>query len=414
MKTTEITLTVSDKKSRLLTILILGLLTAIVPFSIDMYLPGFTDIAKTYNSTTTKVALSLSSFFIGMGIGQLMYGPLLDRFGRKAPLFAGLSLYLLASVACAWAPSIDTLIAARFVQAMGGCAATIAATAMVRDLFAAQDSARVFSYLMLVLSVSPLLAPTTGSLLSSTLGWRSIFIVLSAITALIFVLSYFFLPKTRGADDRYSLKPAAILRNYRSVFRHAYFNIYALIGAITFAGLFVYIASSPGIFMEQYRLSQKQYGLLFAFLASGLILASQINTLLLKRFSSEKIISASFVLQLTVTALYFVLAKATAPSMELTIGFLFLFLSAAGLLMPNATALAMKPFEENAGSASALLGFVQMSLGSVATVVIGLLNIQSSLLMVVCMAGGSAIGMLLLLFSGKRARPKTLSLWAIN
>ncbi|RYZ21934.1 MAG: Bcr/CflA family efflux MFS transporter [Chitinophagaceae bacterium] len=414
MKTPQTAVAVAEQKSKLLTIIILGLLTAVVPFSIDMYLPGFTDIARTYNTTTTKVALSLSSFFIGMGIGQLLYGPLLDRFGRKRPLFAGLTLYLLASFACAWAPSIDLLIGARFVQAMGGCAATIAATAMVRDLFAAQDSAKVFSYLILVLSVSPLLAPTTGSLLTSTLGWRSIFFALSIVTALIFVLSYFYLPQAKGPDHRYSLQPRAILKNYGAVLRHAYFNIYALIGAIAFAGLFVYIASSPGIFMEQYHLTQKQYGLLFAFLASGLILASQVNTLLLKRFSSEKIISISFALQLVIAVLYFGLAKAAAPTMALTIGFLFLFLSATGLVMPNATALAMKPFEENAGSASALLGFVQMSLGSIATVVIGILNIQSSLLMVACMSGGSAIATLLLMLSGKRGRAKTLNMWAIN
>jgi DHA1 family bicyclomycin/chloramphenicol resistance-like MFS transporter len=187
-----------------------------------------------------------------------------------------------------------------------------------------------------------------------------------------------------------------------------------VICAISFAGLFIYIASSPGIFMEQYRLSQKQYGLLFAFLASGLILASQVNTVLLKRFSSEGIIRTSFVLQLAIAALYFLIAKATAPSMELTIGFLFLFLAACGLVMPNATALAMKPFEENAGSASALLGFIQMSLGSVATVVIGILSIQSSLLMVLCMTGGSAIGMLLLVLTRKNGRPKAMSVWAIN
>lgn len=400
-------------RNKFLTILILGLLTAVVPFSIDMYLPGFTDIAQTFGTPVSKVALSLSSFFAGMGVGQLLYGPLLDRFGRKQPLYIGLLLYCLASVGCAFAPSIDSLIGLRFVQALGGCAATIAATAMVRDLFPPQENAKIFSVLILVLSVSPMLAPTAGSYLAVAFGWQSIFFLLTILIGLIVTGVYFFLPESKGADESYSLQFAAIRRNYAQVLKQSYFTVYAFVSSIAFAGLFTYIASSPGIFMQHFHLTQKQYGLLFAFLASGLIIASQINTLLLKRFKSEDIVKAAFLAQVVVTAVFLALVLADVNTLGTTVGLLFPFLASAGLIMPNATSLAMKPFDQNAGSASALLGFIQMGLGSIITVVIGLLNIQSVLPMVLCMLGGSLSGMALLRWSSALFRPKQLSVWAI-
>nr|AIA13594.1 MgtE intracellular N domain protein [uncultured bacterium] len=285
------------KQKRLISILLLGLLTAIVPFSIDMYLPGFPDIAKSMGTTVTKISLSLSSFFIGTGLGQLMYGPLLDRFGRKKPLYAGLLLYCIASLGCAFSTEIDTFILLRFIQALGACSATIAATAMVRDLFPPEENAKIFSFLILVLSASPMLAPTMGSYLSTSLGWSSIFIVLAILIITIFLGVFFFLPESKGADKGYSLRVSSILKSYGAVLRESYFTIYAFLGAIAFASLFTYIASSPGVFMEHFGLTQKQYGWLFAGMASGLILASQINTLLLKYYRSERIILGALILQ---------------------------------------------------------------------------------------------------------------------
>jgi DHA1 family bicyclomycin/chloramphenicol resistance-like MFS transporter len=204
------------------------------------------------------------------------------------------------------------------------------------------------------------------------------------------------LPETKGADPSYSIKPSAIIKSYRQVISQSYFSIYAGISSLSFAGLFIYIASSPGIFMQQYGLTQKQYGLLFAFLASGLIIASQINTFLLRRYRSETIIKTAFLIQLAVTMLFLSLMTVNFNNLVTTVGMLYLFLGAAGLIMPNATALAMKPFDANAGSASALLGFIQMGLGSIFTIVIGLLNIQSALPMVVCMMGASGFALLVL------------------
>jgi DHA1 family bicyclomycin/chloramphenicol resistance-like MFS transporter len=367
------------KKRRFVTIILLGLLTAIVPFTIDMYLPGFPDIAKSMNTTVSKVALSLSSFFVGMGIGQLIYGPLLDRFGRKKPLYAGLILYCITSVGCALVGSIEVLIVLRFIQAVGACSATISATAMVRDIFRPEENAKIFSFLILVLSASPMLAPSIGSYFTTAFGWPSIFIVLTILIIIIFLGVVFYLPESKGADKEYSLKIGSIISNYRAVLSEFYFVMYALLSGIGFAGLFAHIASSPGVFMEHFALTQKQYGLLFAFLASGLIGTSQINTVLLKKYESEKIITVALVLQAFFSGVLLLVSILRLENLWVTISLLFLYLSTIGLVMPNATALSMRPFERNTGSASALLGFIQMGLGSLATIFVGLLNIKTVL-----------------------------------
>ena len=179
---------IMTKRTYFIYVLILGSLTALAPFSIDMYLPGFGEIARSLGTSVARVALSLSSFFIGISLGQLLYGPLLDRYGRKKPLYAGLVLYLVATFVCMQAKDMDTLIILRFIQAVGSCAATVAAMAMVRDLFGAKESARVFSLLLLVLGASPMIAPTAGGYIVTTWGWRVIFLVLLILGALIFLI----------------------------------------------------------------------------------------------------------------------------------------------------------------------------------------------------------------------------------
>ena len=367
------------KQRKFLTILLLGFLTAVVPFSIDMYLPGFPDIARSLHTTVSKVALSLSSFFIGIAIGQLLYGPILDRFGRKVPVYAGLLFYCITSVCCMFAQSIEVLIALRFVQAIGACSAAVAAIAMVRDLFLPEESAIIYSYLMLGLSASPMLAPTIGGYITESFGWQAIFTVLTVLIAVILAGVFFFLPESKGADKSHSLQISSIARGYRTVMNESYFVIYAFVGAIGFAGLFIYIAASPAIFMGNYSLSQQQYGFLFAFIASGLIAASQINNLLLKRYSSEQIITSVLIIQVLIGALLLLLTLLKLIDFWLLAGLLFCFLAPAGFIMPNGSALAMLPFTQNAGSAAALLGFIQMGMGSLATILIGMLEIKTVL-----------------------------------
>src|SRR6478609_7808919 len=206
-----------DKKSYFNIILILGLLTAIGPFSIDMYLPAFPAIAKGLNTDVAQVMLSLSSFFIGISVGQLVYGPLLERFGRKKPLYVGLTIYLFASVGCAMATSVNALILFRLLQALGGCAGMVASRAVIRDLFEVKDNAKIFSSLMLVVAVSPIIAPTLGGYITSILGWQYVFVMLIIVALVILIGVYFLLPESRKPDPNFSLKPRPIVKNFMSI-----------------------------------------------------------------------------------------------------------------------------------------------------------------------------------------------------
>jgi MFS transporter, DHA1 family, multidrug resistance protein len=395
--------------NRFLTILLLGLLTTVVPFSIDMYLPAFPDIAKALGTNVSKVALSLSSFFMGIGIGQIIYGPLLDRFGRRYPMYIGLVLYCIASIACASTDSIEMLIVFRFVQALGACSATVAATAMVRDFFPPEENAKIFSFLMLVLSISPMLAPTIGSYISYTLGWAYIFVILTILIVLILIGVIFFLPQSRKGDKSISLRPVSIMKGYLTVIKEPYFYFFATIGGIAFGSLFTYISSSPGIFIEIYGLSQGQYGILFAVIAFGVIMATQVNNALLKYYKSERIILFSLIIQIVIGGLLLIISLAGYNQFWLLTSLLFVYLSSIGLIMPNASALTMKNFAENAGSASALMGFFQMGIGALATFGIGLINLQPTLAMLILIFGLSILGFVLSLFSLKLLKnsPKT-------
>lgn len=374
-------------KNRNLTIIILGTLSAIGPFSIDMYLPGFPAIAADLHTTVAQVSLSLSSFFIGISAGQLLYGPLLDRYGRKKPLYTGVALYVLASLGCAFVDSVDSLIILRFFQAIGGCAGMVAARAVVRDLFPVQESARVFSTLMLVIGVSPIIAPTLGGYLAAHFGWQYIFLTMGIMGALILVAIYLALPESREPDPYLSLRPKPILSGFINVLKQPQFYTYALTGSIASAGLYAYIAGSPYVFMEIYEVSEQQYGWIFALIAFGLIGSSQVNSLLLKKNNkSESIIRVALFCQ-SVTGLL-LLAGAITGLLNLlsTILLIFVFLCCQGYTFPNTSALALAPFSKNAGSASALLGGIQMGMGALATVFVSIFSNHTAIPMAAAMA----------------------------
>ncbi len=378
--------------------MILGTLTALGPFSIDMYLPGFPAIAQDLKTTTAEVALSLSSFFVGISAGQLLYGPLLDRFGRKKPLYFGLGVYVLSSVACALATSIDALVILRFVQAVGSCAAGVAAVAMVRDLFPVEDSAKVFSLLMLVVGVSPMIAPTVGGYVTVAFGWQSVFLILAGMGAGIFAAVYFGLPESSKPDPTLSLKPRPILTNFLAVIRIPQFLTYALAGAVSFSGLLTYVSGSPLLFMEIFKVGEKTYGWIFAFLSVGLIGASQVNSIMHRKFRSEQIIRVAILFQVLVGLFLFFGTIFDWLGLYGTIAVLFTFLCCLGFTFPNASALSMAPFSKNAGSASALMGAIQMGLGALATVILSIFNDQTAVPMAAIMAGSAFLSLLILLF----------------
>ena len=373
-------------KRKFYIILILGMLTAIGPFSIDMYLPAFPDIARGLHTSIAKVMLSLSSFFIGISVGQLIYGPLLERFGRKNPLYFGLGIYLLASVGCALAGSVNALIAFRLLQALGGCAGMVASRAIVRDIFEVKENAKIFSTLMLVVAVSPIIAPTLGGYVTAILGWRYVFAMLIIVALLILIGIYFLLPESRKPNPNFSLKPAPLLKNFLGVLRHPQFYTYALTGAVGYAGLSAYISGSPHVFMEIFHVSERQYGWIFALLAMGLITASQINNLLLRNYTSVQVVKYALIGQSIVGLVLAFITVMGWTDLFIIIFLIFLFLSCQGFIFPNASALSLAEFGHNAGSASALMGAIQMSIGAGASALVSVLQNPTPLPMTAVMA----------------------------
>ncbi|MCF0073547.1 multidrug effflux MFS transporter [Dyadobacter sp. CY261] len=390
-----------SKKTYFFLILILGSLTALGPFSIDMYLPGFPAIARDLNTTAAKVSLTLSGYFVGISLGQLLYGPLLDRFGRKKPLFIGLAVYILASAGCAMAATVEQLIVLRIIQAIGSCAATVASVAMVRDLFPVSENAKVFSLLLLVVGFSPMIAPTAGGYVTDAFGWHAVFMILTVMGIAIFIATALWLPDSYKPDKTLSLKPKPIIKNFLEVLREPQFYTYSITGAIAFAGLFAYVSGSPIVFMEVFHIEGKVYGWIFAFLSIGFIGSGQVNTLMLRRFTSEQIVNVALICQAIIGLTFLAAALTDVLTLTSTLVFLFLFLCCVGYTFPNAAALSLAPFTRNAGSASALMGAFQMGAGTLISIAISLFEKPSILPMVTAMAVSATLALIVLVV-GKR------------
>ena len=397
-------MTTQPTKSNGLIILILGMLTAIGPLSIDMYLPGFSVIADDLYTTIEKVGFSLSSFFIGICVGQLLSGPLLDRFGRKKPLYVGLIIYIFASIGCGVSDSVEMLIFFRFIQAIGGCVGMVAPSAVVRDLFPVEQSARVFSMLILILGVSPILAPTFGGYMVAAWGWKPIFFVLAVITAIILTIVFFFLPESKKADPNYSLKPAAILGNFKEVLKQKQFTTYAISGNFVSAALFAYLAGSPFVFMELHGVHQQTYGWIFALIAAGLITSSQINNLLLKNYKSDRILRTVITIQASLGIIMWIGSATHLFNLYSLIAIMMLFLSCQGFIFPNAAAMAMAPFTKHTGSAAALMGAFQMAMGALASALVGLFFNETIMPMVTVMLVFCLTGFTLLMIGQNRLK----------
>lgn len=400
--------TAITKKKYIKLILILGSLTALGPFSIDMYLPGFAGIAKDLNTSVANVSMTLSSYFIGISAGQLLYGPLLDRFGRKRPLFIGLIVYILASLGCVFVTDIDTFIGLRFVQAVGSCAATVASVSMVRDLFPVKDIPKVFSMLMLVVGLSPMLAPTIGGYITADYGWHTVFFILMCMGIVILIASQIVLPNTYLPDTSISLKPRPIITNFIKIIKEPQFYTYAFAGAIAFSGLFTYVAASPIVFMDIFKVDAKTYGWIFAFMSLSFISASQVNSLLLRKFKSEQMIFGALISQTFIVILFLILSINDLLGLYGTIIMLFLFLACLGISNPNTAGLTLAPFARNAGSASALMGAIQLGLGAFVSFAVGIFVDNSVVPMVIIMTITTILAMIILIF-GRRNIKRTIT-----
>lgn len=377
-------------------ILLLGFLTAFGPLSIDTYLPALPSLAENLNTDFKMAQLSLSSYFIGLAIGQIFYGPFTDRFGRKIPLYFGIAIYCLSSLICAMASSIEILIFFRFVQALGACAGVVVTRAIVRDVYGGQGAARIFSILILIMGVAPIVAPLIGGYIAVHFGWRYIFVFLALMSFICVTGIYFFMEETHHGNRQ----KTKVIKNYLTILGHRDFlrNTYA--GGIAQSGMFAYIAGSSYVFIEVFSVKPENFGYIFGTNALGLILCSQINGKLLKKYSPEKILNIIFPILFLLGAIL-IITSFTVSSLFFVWLPIFIFMSFLGMTFPNTTALALEKEGERAGSASALLGTIQYGLAAVVTAVMSLFSNAGSMPMLFVMGACAILSSLIFYFTKK-------------
>lgn len=375
--------------------LVLGLLSAIGPFAIDMYLPALPTIGQSLGASMGAVQASLMAFFVALGIGQIIYGPVSDMVGRKAPLYFGLLLFAAGSVGCALAPDIHTLVVLRFVQGLGACAGMVIPRAVVRDLHTGHDAARLMSLLMLVFSVSPILAPLAGSFLIEAFGWRSVFWAVLVAAALGLVLLATSLPETRPAAERLGSSVGSALKAYGVLLRDRHYLGLVLIGAFGISSFFAYLANSSFVLIDHYGLTPRQYSLAFAANAASFIGISQFTGRLGRRFGLVPLVRAAVAGYAAVMVLLLALQLGGVERLEVLIALLFVGYGFLGLVVPTTAVLALEEHGAIAGTASALMGTLQFMTGALVMAVVGLFVNGTALPMVVGIAGAAVMALLL-------------------
>jgi DHA1 family bicyclomycin/chloramphenicol resistance-like MFS transporter len=386
-------------------IVVLGLLVAIGPLTIDMYLPALPTIAAQLHASAAAAQLTLTGTLFGLAIGQLAIGPFSDAVGRRTPLIAGVALHIIASLLCAVAPGIAVLGALRVLQGLGMAAAAVVASAVVRDRFSGDLAAKTFSRLFLVMGVAPILAPTLGSQLLRLTSWRGVFIALAVLGAGILALAVLALPETLPPAKRRRGGFAGTLADYRNLLRDRVFLGLVVVAGFSVASLFSYVSGSSFVYQEQYGLNAQQFGLLFGAGAAAFILSSQLNVRLLNRYSSQQILTAALMSgSLGGLALLFFAATGFGGLATIVVS-VWVVLGAGGLAIPNAPALALTRHGEAAGTAAALLGAAQFGLGAIVAPAVGAIG-TGALAMSVVVAGSMVSALTVLLIT---ARPSQLA-----
>jgi DHA1 family bicyclomycin/chloramphenicol resistance-like MFS transporter len=365
----------ATRRAGLLVVLILGGLTATPPLAMDMYLPSLPEVTRSLHAPAATVQLTLTTCLAGMALGQLVVGPMSDKWGRRRPLLTGLAVYIVATALCAFAPNVEFLIAFRLVQGLAGAAGIVIARAVVRDLYDGVAMARFFSTLMLVSGVAPIVAPLVGGQILRVTDWRGVFVILTFVGAALAVLVWTRLPETLAPADRHAGGTAEALRSMRTLLADLPFTGYMLTGGFAFAALFAYISASPFVIQEIYGASPQTFSLLFGINSVGLVAVGQINgKLLVGRVSMDKVLGAGLAVVVVAATALLLMATGTFGAVGLVpvAAALFVLMSAMGVTLPNAQTLALMRTRHSAGSASALLGTSSFLIGAVASPLVGI------------------------------------------
>jgi DHA1 family bicyclomycin/chloramphenicol resistance-like MFS transporter len=368
----------SPKQARGL-ILILGVLTAFGPMSIDMYLPSLPAMAEDLKAPISGVQMTLSSFFIGMGLGQMFFGPLSDRFGRRPLLLVGIVLYIITSALCALSSGIEALIGLRFLQALGGSAASVLARAMVRDFFSGDEAARVMSLIMLVMGAAPLLAPFIGGYVLLWFDWRAIFWVLTGFGLLSLVLTLIFVRESLSAERRTRHGLVGMLGVYGRVLSHRSAMGYLLANATAYSGMFAYFAGSPFVFIEIYNVAAEDYGYLFACNVIALMSVSLLNARLVGRLGAHRLFVSAVRIIAVAGVVLLVNAITGFGGLPGIVIPLFIYVGSLSMIGANAMAMALDRFPQAAGSVSALSGGLMFAVGALSASAVGVFNDGSAL-----------------------------------
>lgn len=379
-----------NPKSVRTTALIIALV-ATGPLSTDMYLPALPAIRAAFGASTSAVQLTLSVFLAGLAIAQLILGPLSDRFGRRPVLIGGMALYFLASLACMFAPSVEFLMAARFVQAAGVCAGGVVGRAVVRDIHGRTEAARMMSHIATAIAVAPLIAPLVGGHLAVTLGWASVFAAMALIGLLLTGVTGVMLPETHLHREPGGLRPARFLANYAMLLRARVFRAYLLAVAFCFSGLFAFISGSSFVLIESLGMAPDHFGFAFGFVVVGFMLGSHLSGRWVKRIGIERLVALGGRLALGTGTLALGLNIFAPPSVFNVVVPMALYLVSVGFILPTATAGAIAPYPKTAGVASALVGFTQMMLAAGAGALVGVLHDGTAVPMMAVVALSGAL-----------------------
>ncbi|OTG83815.1 multidrug effflux MFS transporter [Acinetobacter sp. ANC 4648] len=383
-------------------IMLLALFTSLGPLSIDMYLPALPQMAQDFGVSTPMVANTLPAYFLGLAVGQLIYGPISDRIGRKKPLYFGMALFAIASLLCLFATDVWSLIAARILQALGGCVGVVIARAAIRDCLDMHSSAQAFASMMIVMGIAPILAPTIGAWILIFFDWQAVFIALFIVGLICLFCVHFFFQETLVSEKRLKLTFYQVFILYSAILKDKSFRLPMMAGCFTGAALFCYISSASAVLMEQYHLSQQQFAYAFGFNASGIIVLSAMNKRLAHKLTVIQRLKIGGMIQVS-GALIIVFAGLLndAPLFILMCG-LFCTVSGIGFTGPNAMALAMSQQGARAGTASALMGSGQFACGLLGGVVLNVLVWSSLLNMGILMLMFTSIGFIVILKLGQQ------------